>query len=237
MNPDDFGNKKRSIGEDVVARSVATYDGKPLKPADQPWFCFWNSTINEFFIYLNQAAPNSSNTITSTSNNKVMTHTSSTMATTGVFSSWTSATAAAMIDDSTMATAPTSGPTVFAAYAPTPVAASPTINPDKRSYDTSAANVSNYPKLIKMLEKRKPINPAVSDYVQPYCQKMQVLWDWNIVPIASVPTIAIQEVQFTLPTSTSTTTSNHRLMRYRSVRDAVSDLESYCICEWTSKQY
>lgn len=240
MNPEDFDDQKRSVSEDVIKRSVSPYDGKPLKPADQPWFCFWNSTINEFFIYVDQAAPSEPNTTNSSSGNKYMTHGSTTTAsvTSSTFTSWTDVTAAAMVQSSTMATSPTSGPTIFAAYAPTrvttSVTASPT-GPTKRSYDTSAASVSNYPKLIKMVEKRKPINPHVTDYVQPYCQKMQILWDWNIVPIETVPTICIEEVQYTLPTSSATSTAHNKMLRKRGERDAVSDLESYCICEWTSQ--
>lgn len=153
------------------------------------------------------------------------------------FALWSDVSAAALVASSTMATSPTSGPTVFAAYAPTPAAASPTPYMMERSYETSAPNVSNYPKLIKMVEKRKPVDPAVSGYVQPYCQKMQILWDWNIVPIETVPIIPIQEVQYTVAPTTSTSSPNpiHRMMRHRSKRDAVTDLESFCICQWTSQ--
>ena len=87
-----------------------------------------------------------------------------------------------------------------------------------------------------MVEKRKPKDPSEPDYVLPYCQKMQVLDDWSIVPIMTVPTISIEEKQYATSTASSTSegSNNKRLLRSRDERDVVSDLESYCICEWTS---
>lgn len=134
----------------------------------------------------------------------------------------------------TMTTSPTktataTTATTFLAYNPT-FTGRPTESTtwDKRSYETSAADMKDYPKLIKMVEKRKPADDSV-DHVQPYCQKMQVLDDWSIVPIYSEPTICIEEVQY----PTSTDNGEKRLVR-KAQRDVVSDLESYCICEWTS---
>lgn len=89
--------------------------------------------------------------------------------------------------------------------------------------------MKDYPKLIKMVEKRKPMDNS-SDYVQPYCQKMQVLDDWSIVPIYTEEPICIDEVQYP---SASSVDVKKRVLR-RDERDVVADLESYCICEWTS---
>lgn len=219
---------KRNVANDVVARSVAAYDGRPLEPSQKPWFCFWNSTINEFFIYLNQHAPGE--LLSTSSHDRYQEYTSPPATTT--FSLKTSAVAAQEI---TATTAPTATATTFLAYNPTYTGmSSPTTNykDKKRSYETSAPNVSNYPKLIKMVEKRQPASPVGVPYVQPYCQKMQVLDDWSIEPIMTVPTIAIDEVLYT--TSTSIVSPSQNSNSQSGVRDVVADLESYCICEWTS---
>lgn len=44
---------KRSIGEDEIMRK-ALYPRKVSHAGDQPWFCWWNSTIMEFFLYVNE---------------------------------------------------------------------------------------------------------------------------------------------------------------------------------------
>lgn len=125
--------------------------------------------------------------------------------------------------------------TTFQAYYPTYPghAADPTPTPsfNKRSYESSASNVSNYPKLIKMVEKRKPFDPN-EVHVEPYCQKMQVLDNWDIVPVNTVETICIKEIQFPTP---SLGLPNNRKAKRDDLRDVVQDLESYCICEWTSQ--
>ena len=94
----------------------------------------------------------------------------------------------------------------------------------------------NYPNLMKMVEKRKPADDS-HIHVQPYCRKMQVLDSWEIVPIQTVEALYIEEVQFPTPGSTSTLySSDKRRVRARGEdRDVVSDLESFCICEWTSQ--
>lgn len=135
-----------------------------------------------------------------------------------------------------MTTAPlpattTISPTTFLAYNPVFNGAATTTTSskyNKRSYETSAADMKDYPKLIKMVEKRKPMDNT-TDYVQPYCQQMQVLDDWSIEPIWTVPQICIDEVLYP-----STIGVDTKRVMGRDSRDVVADLESYCICEWTS---
>lgn len=213
----------RAKARDIFKRN-AEYDGAPLKPSQRPWFCFWNSTINEVFIYLNDAAPSATST-------KRVGEIDSTRAwgpwptTTTYLSSMSSAIA---LQEVTGLTSATQTATVFQAYNPTPPAPTGTTFPSKRSFDTSQANISNYPKLIKMVEKRKPYSPDTVD-VEPYCQKMQVLNNMMIVPIASAEKITIDEVSYAtsaVPGLTPDIPPNER--------EIVEDLESYCICEWTS---
>lgn len=225
-------NEKRTVPDEVVRRSVASYDGTPLKPSDKPWFCFWNSTISEFFIYVNVAAPDE---VSSTSQHEYEKWTGSATAPKTTAAALLATTSVAMMQEVTTATtAPTQAPTTFLAYGPTYPGATATTAFTKRSYETSQANVSNYPKLIKMVEKRKPADGGdPDDYVQPYCQMMQVLDDWSIEPITTMPTVCIEEKLYA--TSTTSATNDKRALQPRWVeRDVVSDLESYCICEWTS---
>jgi len=69
------GLSKRSVGDavDLEERGYPAggLQGEVAKPGDKPWFCFWNSTLLEGFIYINQnsSAANlnaSSSSITST---------------------------------------------------------------------------------------------------------------------------------------------------------------------------
>lgn len=219
-------------------RTPAPYDGLPLEPSQQPWFCFWNSTINEFFVYLNEAAPPEPSSTNSTQAKYAKHTTTSEVApitTPYGYDSTTSGVALQELTMTTGTTSPSPTATTFQAYNPiyNGAAANPTPTSqfNKRSYESSASNISNYPKLIKMVEKRKPLD-ADEVHVQPYCQKMQVLDDWEIVPIPTVDTICIEEIQY--PTSASTRTSNMKAKR-DDLRDVMSDLESYCICEWTSQ--
>lgn len=76
-----------------------------------------------------------------------------------------------------------------------------------------------------MVEKRKP-----DDNVQPYCQQMQVLNNWQIMPIPDVPTICIEELDFgPIPTG------NSRMgKRGTDIGTTVQQLGSNCICEYSS---
>lgn len=221
---------KRAVDAEQLSSATAPYDGTPLRPSDRPWFCFWNSTINEFFVYVNQEAPAepSSTTRLDSYGKTSSPHTTSHQSTTS----------GVRIQELTMTTVPTPTPTTpppttFLAYNPTfnPPATTTSAVGKKRSYETSAPNMPNYPKLVKMVEKRKPMDNSTDDYVQPYCQMMQVLDDWSIVPIYTEPPIEIDEVQY--PASTPAP-GFKRSVFGTEPRDVVAELESYCICEWTS---
>lgn len=93
----------------------------------------------------------------------------------------------------------------------------------KRKRDpTNMVGGSLFPKLVKMVEKRKPDNN-----VQPYCQQMQVLNNWQIMPIPDIPTIPIEEKEY------DANGSRRMALRKRSA-DTVQQLGSNCICEWFS---
>ncbi|OQU97627.1 hypothetical protein CLAIMM_03528 [Cladophialophora immunda] len=124
-------SSKRSVHQG----RAASYVGDPLQIGDQPWYCWWNSTVSEVYIYLGQDA-----TVTGTP------------------------------------------------ATPTP----------------------SFPKIMKMVEKRKP-----SSNVKPYCQKMQVLNNWQILPVPNAAVVSIQERGFS-----------------GKKRDTATDYRSNCVCEW-----
>lgn len=139
-------SNKRSLLS--TRQSDANYTSEYLEKGDQPWFCFFNRTIVQLFIYLDQNYTDAGET-----------------ATAGGF--------------------PASG----------------TRPP--------------YPKAIKLGEKRKP-----SGNVQPYCQQMQVLDNWSIVPRSDIGRVLLKETDYE--------TAGSRLTK----RDLRDDLRSNCVCQW-----
>lgn len=107
-----------------------------IAAGDQPWFCFWNSTMLEGFIYLTENA-------TTPYNNSGPGPSS--------WSSWHSSSTSSSASPSQTAQAANSG--------------------------NQAANMSIYPQVVKIEERRIPGSPP------PYCQKMQILNDGQAGPL------------------------------------------------------
>lgn len=108
------------------------------QPIDRPWFCYWNNTILEGFIYVTQNASLSD----------------------------ASSSAAATGSDS---------------YS----------DPGSRIKRDSPASPSSYPKFVK-IEERRPLNPS-----QPYCQQMQILYNYQHGPVIDPNTNSINTVNLT----------------------------------------
>jgi len=101
-------------------------------------------------------------------------------------------------------------------------------NGSKRKRQTTQIGAPGiFPKLVKMVEKRKP-----DSNVQPYCQQMQVLNNWQIMPIPTVPTICVTEDEYNPAAATDGGTK--RMARLKRSPDTVAQLSSNCICEWFS---
>lgn len=114
-------------------------------------------------------------------------------------------------------------PTAWSNYnMPTPTAASKA----KRDRYGSAI-LPLYPKLVKMIEKRRP-----EDNTQPYCQRMQVLADWQVVPNEDNQMVFINESDYS--TSPATAGSRKRGLANLQVRETTNELKSNCVCEWMS---
>jgi hypothetical protein len=223
----DFdGNNKRSISlTSLRTRQSLSYDF--LAIGDSPWYCYWNQTIEEFWIFLEQDNDTSSSTVSAQPQNQI------TSAPTNPYGFPT----AAPSTPSEAASATTSMPNEVEA-----AGSEPTWPPKrKRHYSSDFAFPATslapgMPNLVKMVEKRKP-----HSNIQPYCQQMTVLPNWQIVPKEGVDTICIEEIQYA--EETGSIEKRWVDKRNKVVRgeggiikrlDFTEQLESLCICEWVS---
>jgi len=219
-------NKHYVAKRDIDQRSSDSI-GASLAVADKPWFCFWNSTIAEFWIFLDQDMNSSSQATATSTSGSVTTSPPVTAAP-------STSTSSPSTSDPSSRAQPTAAGTTFA---PSPASlydserteeASSWATKFKRDF-ASLPSSPAYPKLIKMLEKRKP-----GQNIQPYCQQMQVLNDWQIMPIPGVPTICIEETEYPSAAAATATGSSKRWFRRRDEDDTTALLESNCVCEWLS---
>ncbi|EXJ87818.1 hypothetical protein A1O1_04745 [Capronia coronata CBS 617.96] len=210
---------KRSIAASQLARRDAGETGGFLNVGDQPWYCFWNSTINEFWVFLGQDMDGNA-----TSSNSTSSITSVASTSTAAPSHGTSAASPTRLTEATSSQGPF--PTTPYPSEPTGGASWTGTKPARlRRAATTNAGAYEFPKLVKMVEKRKPDNN-----VQPYCQQMQVLNNWQIVPIPTVPTIAIEESDY----GPASATAGSKMAMRRQAGDTIQQLGSNCICEWFS---
>ncbi|KIW10551.1 hypothetical protein PV08_11515 [Exophiala spinifera] len=215
-------NKKRSVPMSQVLKRGAGDDnpnesdfdpdwmGTLLRIGDQPWYCFWNSTISEVWIFLTQNVNNTSAATTAAP---------SSAPTTSLGSSAYAGYASHYSIPSSDATQSYTGPATKTGSAPAQTTSDGWDGMRLRQRD----GLSDFPKLVKMVQKRKPDNN-----VQPYCQQMQVLNNWQIMPIPTIATVAIEESEFA-PVSTS---AARRFVRRGT--DTTQQLGSNCVCEWFS---
>lgn len=205
--------EKRSLSQDKVRRGSELFEY--LAVGDSPWYCFWNETVAEFWIYLEKDTNDSSASTTTAEGMSMVTSTPSYQPLRGLPSSFNS-------DDATNP-APTAVPSEtedFPRSEPTPWD-----GPKRRSFPDVDVT-SGLPNLIKMVEKRKP-----NANIQPYCQLMTVKPDWQIVPQTKVPTVYIEENEYAV----AEPTGNDKRWTSRFVKreeNYVEDMGSMCICEW-----
>ncbi|KAJ5924810.1 hypothetical protein N7466_008997 [Penicillium verhagenii] len=139
-------SKKRDVSEDILASYMERKEA--VQSGDKPWFCWWNQTVLEFFLYVNQSAHDASFSSTPIANGNLA-------------ASMATAQAKAKRDD----------------------------------------DVANYPRIIKMEERRDDAGAA-----SPYCQQMQLESNGHIQAIPN-KVVSVQEVQPT-PTTTYTNTAS-----------------------------
>jgi hypothetical protein len=174
----DYTVSKRSLSvSDIAARGIP--NDQVGKLGDQPWFCWFNQTVLEFFIYPEH------NTTSSTT--------------------FTAPSSPSSTNNGARPSAYPTGlnqPSYTSAYSSSP---SWLAHREKRHHDDDddddetyyrePASFPNYPLWIKMEEKRKPENN-----IQPYCQQMRILDSGLIVPQEGVSIINVAEIE---PSSSS----------------------------------
>ena len=151
------GNSKRRLDEDGLYESWARVEEREwprenvINAGDKPWYCVWNNTVLEGFIYLEQN--------TTAANTSLTPAPSSASAPASISEHPGSQIASAMIASAS-------------AYVASAASAIPTIIPrnQARQQQASSPSIVPYPKVVKIEERRNSVNS-----VQPYCQQMQIL--------------------------------------------------------------
>ena len=166
----NYTPSKRSLSvNDIAARDYP--QGQMGQVGDRPWFCWFNQTILEFFIYLDQNITSSSTPTTAFSPYPTS------MYNYGVGSS------------PTVSSYPGNYPSSQPSWA-TQNGRRDHNSEHNQGYSPDPQYTTNYPFWIKMEEKRKPKND-----IQPYCQQMRILDNGLIVPQEDVQIINISEIE------------------------------------------
>ena len=223
-------------------------------PGDKPWFCFWNDTFLEGFIYPNQPAHTTPlpifPTMTSTSYNSTIPSSGSTTST----PAYTSTTAGIMIAPTVTITTTLTMPSTTCTYSGAYSDYHPWLNQNYPDYTPAVGNDDSgtadndgpqkrydnyvnyvaeetplYPYLVKIEERRlQGATPA-------YCVQYQVLDNgkWNVVTDASGQQIVVPlsetDPPYSAYQSAGIAGSRRRLKERRNVPGA-------CHCQWMSGQ-
>jgi hypothetical protein len=203
------GLKKRAEGKDSRQRFQ-------VKPGDFPWYCFWNQTYIEGYVYVvdNSTAASFSGFPTQLP----------TGAPTASFD-----TSSFLAAYPTVAPSPPTGPSVtsFILAAVTP---SPVVRRDAQSDASIPPRVPPYPRIVKIEERRLPDSP------QPYCQRMVLLENGKIAPAQNgngdASKILLQAVdpsyeEYYAAQATATSGSKRGIAAQRR-----SDPSDSCHCQW-----
>ena len=152
-----------------------------VQPGDYPWFCYWNQTYIEGYIY----AQNNSTAASLTSYPTMWPTNSPSPTTTLDTASFGVATAPPEIETET--------PTPTSASSESLEAPSSVIRRDAAAAaDASPSRIPPYPRVVKIEERRLPGSP------QPYCQRMVMLDNGVIAPAPNgndpIVTLGLQEM-------------------------------------------
>ncbi|KAL9106890.1 MAG: hypothetical protein Q9227_008138 [Pyrenula ochraceoflavens] len=236
---------------------------------DKPWFCYWNQTVLEFFIFVTQNtteqatvgfSPDSPMT-SSAAGSQPSVDADPQQTTESIEGAASSTTLSLSSSDPSATPTPTDSdgafsfpsassesfpegsPPSFLSPSSTPAKRDP--NPNGGSHHSWQSNsYPDYPRFVKVEEKRKPANapggPGGGPSPQPYCQQMQVLNDGQVMPIAG-NVIKIQESE---PSKVEEQwgggggwKGRFRLKgrdRELNERNVMGLAETNCCCEWLS---
>jgi hypothetical protein len=170
------------------------------QPGETPWYCYWNQTFLEGFVYIQQPVRGAETQVFMSSSMAVMTgliHTTSTMPPMASSPSMPTAASPILINKST--STPQDQLMPRATFGPRDPARQQTVMSTVTSSGakpTQTGPPSRFPYIIKLEERRLP-NPAF----QPYCQRMQVKADGSTVPLLKDDNNPIVEIVREAPTN------------------------------------
>lgn len=206
--------KKRQLNDDAPSRQRFT-----VQPGDYPWYCYWNDTYIEGYIYtMDNSTAATFTALPTTYPTDLPSSSSSGSATVAVATP-----------------APTSITQSFPTGAAEVVPTSTIITRRDADADAAAAASSSripaYPRIVKIEERRLPNPPS-----QPYCQRMVLLDNGKIAPApnGNDPAVALwlqeQDPSYSeYFTTTSTTAQSKRDVERR------GDPSDSCHCQWMFK--
>jgi hypothetical protein len=202
-------------------------------PGDKPWFCWFNQTVLEFFIYVEKNVHSSDATTTQDSSypSSTTSPSSSTIPPSSSRSS-PSLTSLPPVSTASLVNAAAVHDSNHASFFPSSFShpsdhvsdykAKPRQKRDYRGYDHQRNDYNDYPLLIKIEEKRKAYGN-----VQPYCQQMQILDNQDIVVRGEVPQIPVPE-----DPGMDGVRKRSWEKRKLEARDTYDDLQRNCACLW-----
>lgn len=201
--------KKRQATDDISSRQRFT-----VQPGDYPWYCYWNETYIEGYIY----AENNSTAATFTALPTMLSADSS----------------SSSVSDTATVAAATPAPTTPMSSVPPPAAdATPTTasvaRRDAAADAAASTRIPPYPRIVKIEERRLPDSP------QPYCQRMVLLDNGKVAPAPNgndpVVSLWLQEQDPSYDDYYDITSSSQSK---RDVRRR-SDPSDSCHCQWMFK--
>lgn len=172
----------------------------------KPWFCYWNNTVLEGFIYVTQ---NSSDQTESTSSEAYTTSSPYGDLYTTAAASWEGYEAA----PSAASTSIPSDPTIPGA-------------PVNRRYAVDPSQMAEYPRDVKIEERRDPNN-----VIQPYCVHMQIMNDGTAQPLPDEDIVSLNEYK---PDDDDVRPRPSSIKEKRGNIWERNSATSACECEWVS---
>ncbi|RFU35399.1 hypothetical protein B7463_g993, partial [Scytalidium lignicola] len=251
---DNNDNSKQSISSgEVFSRDYSKMG--VAQPGDKPWFCYWNGTLLEAFIYINDSDNSSSSMSSSVSSAAASvgrrhyqsyseSSTSSTSSTSGYQSStpspshsyptksYPSATQSSSSSTTTPQQSPASASPESEMYSSSSTPNSPPSAPSPTNSGYPQDFLNPYPKPMKVEERRIPKGP---DSVPPYCLQRVIKPDGSAVPYLddnggeTVIWLDETEPSFVVPIVTN------RLRKKREAELEERQASCSCGCVWVSE--
>ncbi|KAF2084960.1 hypothetical protein K490DRAFT_68162 [Saccharata proteae CBS 121410] len=206
-----------------------------VQKGDTPWYCIWNSTFIEGFIYVNEDTSAAASDAASAAIASATSSGFTTSPSPGQFSSSGPAPTASSTYNGAAATTTWPQSTITTA----PESSTTTSFPVERRQDYSelSSDVQWYPRVVKIEERRFAGQGAT-----PYCQKMQLLDNGHMVPISSngqaiIVTLTEEDPNenslYATATLTTGSDSSGGNSRRRFVEKRDDDEDGSCHCQWT----